>query len=87
MLAIRVAHTPVYPGGKGQGSGITPGFGAESSHVPWMPIMPSQGNACNGCDICFPLGSPRSISLHPLIPQAIVWPAQQTSGCHDGPWL
>ena len=83
MLAIRVARPPVYPGGKGQGSGITPGFGAEPSHVPWILIMPSQGNACSGCDIWFPLGSPRAISLHQLIPQAIVWPAKQISCYHD----
>jgi hypothetical protein len=53
MLAIRVACTPVYPGGKGQGSGITPGFGAEPSHLTWMLIMPSHGNACSGRDVCF----------------------------------
>jgi len=67
MLAIRVARTPVYPGGKGQGSGIMPGFGAEPLHVLWMLIMLSQGNTCGGCDICFPLGSPRSLSLHQLL--------------------
>jgi hypothetical protein len=83
MLAIRVAHTPVYPDGKGQGGRLTPGFGEEPSHLLWMLIMPSQGNACSGCDICFPLGSPRSISLHPLILPAIVWPAQQTRCYHD----
>jgi hypothetical protein len=55
MLALRVARTPVYPGGKEQGSGITPGFGAEPSHVLWRLILPSQGNACSGGDICFPL--------------------------------
>ena len=83
MLAIRVVRTPVYPGGKGQGSGSTPGFGAAPSHLMWMLIMPSQGNACSGCDIWFPLGSPRAISLHQLILQAIVWPAKQISCYHD----
>ena len=56
MLAIRVARTPVYPGGKGQGSGIMSGFGAEPLHVLWMLIMLSQGNTCGGCDSCFPPG-------------------------------
>jgi len=83
MLAIRVARILVHPDGKGQGSEITPGFGEEPSHLMWMLIMASQGNSCSGCDVGFPLCSPRSISLHPLIPHAIVWPAQQISGCHD----
>ena len=54
MLAIRVARTPVYQKVE-QDRGLTPGFGAEPSHVPWMLIMPSQGNACSGCDIWFPV--------------------------------
>jgi hypothetical protein len=83
MLAIRVAYTPMYPDGKGQGGRLTPGFGEEPSHLMWMLIMPSQGNACNGCDVGFPLCRPRSISLHPLILHAIVWPAQHTRCYHD----
>ena len=82
MLAIRVAR-PLCTRVERTGGEITPGFGAEPSHVPWMLIMPSQGNACSGCDIWFPLGSPRAISLHQLIPQAIVWPARQISCYHD----
>src|SRR5262249_53467391 len=66
-----------------QGSRTTPGFGAEPSHILWILIMPSQGNACSGCDVCFLLYSPRSVSLHQLLTQAIVWPAKQISCCHD----
>src|SRR5262249_59504270 len=72
MLAIRVTRTPAHSGEKGQGSGITPGLGAEPSHVLWMLSMPSQRNACSSGDVCFPLRSSRSISLHQLIPHSIV---------------
>jgi|SoiMetStandDraft_2_1073263.scaffolds.fasta_scaffold287171_1 hypothetical protein len=66
MLAIKIALAPAHSGEKAQGSGITPGLGAEPSHVLWMLSMPSQRNAYSGCDICFPLCSPHSLSLHQL---------------------